>query len=223
MDASRCSVRFLVFSGSLRRDSHNSRLAALAGTVLEEHGATVDRASMRDFECPFYDGDAEASNGIPEGAKRFRDALIMADAYVVASPEYNASMPAVLKNTIDWVSRFRPQPLKGKRGLLMSASPSMVGGNRGLWALRVPLEHLGSHVYPDMFSLAQSHQAFAANGRLKDATLQKYFDSTIDCFIEGVEATKHFPAMKTQWIEFLGEHPTKATTRVEESEAPRAA
>ena len=74
-----------------------------------------------------------------------------------------------------------------------------------------------------MFSLAQAHEAFAADGRLKDATLQKYFESTIDCFIEGVEAIKHFPKMKTQWIEFLGERPTKATERVEESEVPEAA
>ena len=84
-------------------------------------------------------------------------------------------------------------------------------------------EHLGSPVYPDMFSLAQAHEAFADSGRLKDATLQKYFESTIDCFVDAVEATKHFPAMKTQWIEFLGERPTKATERVEESEVPEAA
>lgn len=223
MKAERCSVRFLVFGASLRRDSYNSRLAELAATVLEEKGAGVDRATMRDFECPFYDQDLEGSTGMPVGAVRLRDRLRAADAYVIASPEYNASMPAVLKNTIDWGSRFKPQPFKGKRGLLMSASPSIVGGNRGLWALRVPLEHLGSPVYPDMFSLAQAHDAFAASGRLKDATLQKYFESTIDCFIEGVEAIKHFPTMKTQWIEFLGERPTKATERVEESEVPEAA
>jgi len=78
-------------------------------------------------------------------------------------------------------------------------------------------------VYPDMFSLAQAHQAFADDGTLKDATLQKFFESTIDCFVEGVEATKHFPAMKTQWIEFLGEKVTQATDRVEHGEAPRAA
>jgi chromate reductase, NAD(P)H dehydrogenase (quinone) len=130
MDKSRCSVRFLVFSASLRRDSYNTRLASLAASILEEKGAGVDRASMRDFECPFYDQDVEATQGIPEGAARLRDCLLAADAYCIASPEYNASMPAVLKNSIDWVSRFRPQPLKGKRGLVMSASPSMVGGNR---------------------------------------------------------------------------------------------
>ena len=217
MNAPRCSVRFLVFAASLRKESHNQRLISLAAKVLEEKGATVDRAGMIDFECPFYDQDVEISRGIPDGATRLRERLMAADAYIIASPEYNASMPAVLKNSIDWVSRFKPQPLKGKRGLLMSASPSMVGGNRGLWALRVPFEHLGSPVYPDMFSLAQAHQAFADDGRLKDDTLQKYFESTIDCFVDAVEAAKHFPAMKSQWIEFLGERPSKETERVEEA------
>ena len=75
-------------------------------------------------------------------------------------------MPGMLKNTIDWVSRMSPQPFNELNGLLLSASPSMVGGNRGLWALRVPFEHLGARVYPDMFSLAQAHSAFDSEGRL---------------------------------------------------------
>lgn len=82
------------------------------------------------------------------------------DAFVIVSPEYNSSMPGVLKNAIDWTSRHKPQPFNGRHALLLSASPSIVGGNRGLWALRIPLEHLGARVYPDMFSLAQAHEAF---------------------------------------------------------------
>jgi hypothetical protein len=97
----------------------------------------------------------------------------------------------------------------------MSASPSMSGGNRGLWALRVPFEHLGARLYPDMFSLAQAHQAFAADGRIADAKLQRWFEGTIDCFMELVEAATHYPALKTQWVEFLGERPDAATERVE--------
>ncbi len=79
-------------------------------------------------------------------------------------------MPGMLKNLIDWTSRFRPQPFDGKHGLLMSASPSMGGGNRGLWALRMPLEHLGARIYPDMFSLAQAHKALV-EGDIADAAL----------------------------------------------------
>lgn len=101
---------------------------------------------------------------------------------------------------------------------LISASPSMAGGNRGLWALRVPLEHLGSRVYPDMFSLAQAHEAFGTDGRLANDLLQKRFDETVGCFMDLVEAAKHYPALKKQWVEFLGEKPDAAIDRVETAE-----
>ena len=91
----------------------------------------------------------------------------------------------------------------------------MAGGNRGLWTLRVPLEHLGTRVYPDMFSLAQAHQAFDGNGRLSDAQLGERFEGTIECFLDLVEAAKHYPVLKTQWVEFLGERPDQATNRIE--------
>ena len=222
MAGERCSVRFLIFAASLRKDSYNVRLAKLAATVVTDKGGGCDLADMRDFECPFYDQDVETSGGMPKAAEHFREQITAADGYIIAAPEYNASMPAILKNTIDWVSRFRPQPFKAKYGLLMSASPSMVGGNRGLWALRVPLEHLGSRVYPDMFSLAQAHEAFDETGRIRNATLQSFFESTIESFMDSVEAAKHYPEIKTKWIEFLGEKPTAETTRVEVSDTKAA-
>jgi hypothetical protein len=94
----------------------------------------------------------------------------------------------------------------------------MSGGNRGLWSLRIPLEHLGTRVYPDMFSLAEAHVAMAIDGRIKDAELQKRFDVTIECFMDLVEAAKHYPALKKQWVEFLGERPEPMIDRVEESD-----
>ena len=131
-------------------------------------------------------------------------------------------MPGVLKNVIDWVSRIRPQPFNGKQSLLLSASPAMSGGNRGLWSLRVPLEHLGARVYPDMFSLAEAHLAMEENGRLKNELLQKRFDSTLACFMDLVEAAKHYPAMKKQWVEFLGQRPEPVIDRVETGEGQAA-
>ncbi|AHG88371.1 NADPH-dependent FMN reductase [Gemmatirosa kalamazoonensis] len=211
----RRTVRVLVFAASLRRDSLNDRLATLAATVVAEKGGVVDRAAMIDFDCPSYDGDVESTGAIPAGAQRLHERLVTADAFIIASPEYNASLPGVLKNVIDWVSRVRPQPFNGRQGLLLSASPSMVGGNRGLWSLRVPLEHLGARVYPDMFSLAQAHQAFDVSGRIANATLQQRFESTIECFLDLVEAAKHYRALQKQWVEFLGEKPDAATDRVE--------
>ncbi|HEX6372767.1 MAG TPA: NAD(P)H-dependent oxidoreductase [Longimicrobium sp.] len=221
MAHARREVRFLVLGASLGSRSLNNRLAELAARVVEQKGGIAERARIADFDCPFYDADLDAETGPPVGARSFCERLKSADALIVASPEYNASMPGAIKNLIDWVSRFRPQPFNGKQALLLSASPSMVGGNRGLWALRVPLEHLGMRVYPDMFSLAQAHQAFDENGDLANDTLRERFASTLDCFMDLVEAARHYPALKKQWVEFLGEHPN-ATDRVETADVEAA-
>jgi NAD(P)H-dependent FMN reductase len=170
---------------------------------------------MGDFDCVSFDLDVEQETGVPEPATRFCRWLESADAFVIASPEYNASVPGALKNLIDWASRVRPQPFNGKQGLLMSASPSMAGGNRGLWSLRIPLEHLGSRVYPDMFSLAQAHEAFGPDGSIANNVLQARFAETIGCFLELVEAATHYRSLKKQWVEFLGEKPDALTDRVE--------
>jgi NAD(P)H-dependent FMN reductase len=219
---SRKPVNVLVLTASLRRESLNGRLAQLACSVFERAGATVDHGELRAFDSPSFDQDVELDDGVPEPVQRFCERLKAADAFVIASPEYNASIPGGLKNLIDWASRVRPQPFNGKQCFLISASPSMAGGNRGLWALRVPLEHLGTRVYPDMFSLAQAHDAFAPDGRIANDMLQKRFGDTIQCFLDLVEAAKHYPALKKQWVEFLGEQPDRATDRVELSETQAA-
>jgi len=212
--AKREAIRVLVFSASLRAKSLNTRLAKLAARVIEDHGGTVDLAAMSEFDCPSYNQDAQAT-GFPPAAEQFRSRLEDVDAFVIAAPEYNGSFPGVLKNAIDWVSRYKPQPFNAKQGMLISASPSMVGGNRGLWALRVPLEHLGARMYPDMFSLAQAHQAFSPDGKIANQTVADRFDKTFVGFLDLVEAAKHYPCAKKAWIEFLGEHPNPAIDRVE--------
>jgi chromate reductase, NAD(P)H dehydrogenase (quinone) len=208
-------VTILVFSASQRGESLNTRLARLAADAIERHGATADLASMREFDGPSYDGDVEASDGMPPGPQAFRERLEAAHGFMIASPEYNASMPGVLKNAIDWVSRARPQPFDERHGLLVSASPSMVGGNRGLWSLRVPLEHLGARIYPDMFSLAQAHSAFDDTGHIADERLRGRFDDTIANFLDLVEASTHYPCVKRAWVEFLGEPADPAVDRVD--------
>jgi chromate reductase len=208
-------VRFLVFSASLRSESLNGRLARLASSTIEANGGTVDFQRMRSFNTPSYDADVQAEDGFPPGAENFRECMQTNDAFVISAPEYNSSMPGVLKNSIDWVSRFSPQPFNEKHGLLLSASPSMAGGNRGLWSLRVPFEHLGARIYPDMFSLARAHQAFGFEGRIANEQLQERFDATIVSFMDQVEASKHYPCVKRAWVEYLGEHPDPALDRVE--------
>jgi hypothetical protein len=97
----------------------------------------------------------------------------------------------------------------------MSASPSLAGGNRGLWSLRVPFEHLGARVYPDMFSLAAAHKAFTPTDELADAALAERLGKTVDSFLELVEAAVHYPCMKKAWVEFLGEAPSQGADRVD--------
>ncbi len=208
-------VRYLVFSASLRTASLNSQLAKLAAKMIEQHGGTVDLAAMADFDVPSYDQDEEDAVGFPPGAEAFHRRLKANDAFVIVSPEYNGSMPGLLKNAIDWVSRYRPQPFNQRHGLLLSASPSMVGGNRGLWALRVPLEHLGARIFPDMFSLAMAHKALNADGGIADPQLGQRLNLTIQAFMDLTEAARHYPCVKKAWFEFLGEQTDPATTRSE--------
>jgi NAD(P)H-dependent FMN reductase len=212
---SREPVRFLVFSASLRAGSLNRRLAALAAGKIEAEGGEVDRARMEEFDCPSYNHDVQDGQGFPAGADEFRRRLEACEAFVISSPEYNASMPGLLKNAVDWVSRYQPQPFNERHGLLLSASPSMAGGNRGLWALRVPFEHLGARLYPDMFSLAQAHKAFDSEGRIANPQLQERFDTNIVNFMDLVEAATHYPCVKRAWVEYLGEQPEPAIDRVE--------
>jgi NAD(P)H-dependent FMN reductase len=192
----------------------NAQLARLAADTIEANGGEVDFGSMADFDCPSYNADVQA-RGFPEGAEELHRRLEATDAFVISSPEYNASLPGLLKNAVDWVSRFHPQPFHERHALRLSASPSMVGGNRGVWALRVPFEHLGARVYPDMFSLAQAHLALDGDGQIANDELRRRFDATITGFMDLVEASKHYPCVKTAWVEYLGERPEPDLDRVQ--------
>jgi len=207
-------LKVLVLATSLRTESLNKKLATLAARAAAGAGAIVDHSSMRDFDVPLYDGDLEKARGIPRGAEELQRKLLDSDAFILASPEYNGSMAGTTKNLIDWTSRFRPQPFDGRHALLLSASPSLAGGNRGLWALRVPLEHLGARVFPDMFSLAMAHKAFAGD-EIADAALRARLETTIQAFLSLAEAAKNYPCMKRAWVEFLGEPPGGEADRVD--------
>jgi len=208
-------ISYLVFSASLRKDSLNTRLAKIAASLIEKNGGKVDYATMSEFDCASFNQDLEMEGKQPDGAVEFRKRIEANQAFIISSPEYNGSMPGNLKNTIDWVSRVRPQPFNEKNALLMSASPSMAGGNRALWSLRIPFEHLGTRVYPDMFSLAMAHKAFSPEGNIADEKLAKRFEDNLVSFMNLVEAAVHYPCIKKAWVEFLGEKPDPVTERVE--------
>jgi NAD(P)H-dependent FMN reductase len=186
-------MHVFAFAAARRRDSSNAKLIRLAAAAAERAGVTVTLEPFAAFDMPLYDGDLEAASGLPAGARLLRERFASADAFMIASPEYNFSIPGTLKNAIDWVSREQPSVWRGKPGLLLSASPSLVGGNRGLWALRVPLELLGAHLHPDMFSLAQAYEAFDAQGALTNAKLAARLDATVAAFLRMATALRAMP------------------------------
>lgn len=185
-------VRVLVFGASLRSGSLNQCLASAAAEAVEREGGIADLEEMSAFDAPSYDGDLESELGIPPGAEEFGRRLAEADGFVIASPEYNGSMPGPLKNLIDWGSRFDPQPFAGKHGLLLSASPSPYGGHLGLWSLRVPFEVLGVRLHPEMFSVPKGQEALDEEGRLDDPGQGQRLQDMVRSFLDGMEADRHY-------------------------------
>ena len=159
----------LAFAASLRKDSWNRKLIRLAVEDARGVGAEVDHADFREFDMPLFDGDVLTSSGLPAGAEEMIRRIGAVDGLLISSPEYNYSMPGTLKNAIDWVSRAKPMPLRGKSVMLLGASTSQVGAIRGLWQLRIPLEGLGVFVFPDMYTLPWAEKQFDEHGGLKEA------------------------------------------------------
>ncbi len=162
------SVKLLALAASARSESINRRLLSLAVKQAEAAGAQVTVMEYADCVVPLYFGDH--TDQLPEGAARLSKALRAHDGLLLATPEYNWSMPGSLKNLIDWLSTDPTAPLKGRHALLMCASPSVRGGIMGLQQLRVPLEHLGVHVYPHVIGIGEADMQMEEQGlsRKKD-------------------------------------------------------
>ena len=169
--------RILAFAGSLRRDSFNQKLVPIAAKGAREAGAEVALIALKDFPLPLFDQDLEAEQGMPENGKKLKQLFIDHDGLLIAAPEYNSSITAVLKNAIDWVSRPAPgEPslvaFRGKVATLMSASPGALGGLRGLVHVRSILGNIGVIVLPEQIAVAQAHEVFNPDGSLKDSKQQ---------------------------------------------------
>jgi NAD(P)H-dependent FMN reductase len=163
--------KLLAFAGATRTGSWNKKLVAVAAGLARDAGCDVSPIDLRDFAMPFYDGDVEAAEGLPEKARELKALMLAHDGLLLSCPEYNSSITAVLKNAIDWVSRPRPNEpsaLKGKVAGLLAASPGNLGGVRGLFTVRQVLTTLGVIVVPTQFALSQAANAFADDGSLKD-------------------------------------------------------
>ena len=165
--------KILAFSGSIRRDSWNRKLIRVAADATRAAGGDVTLIDLADYPLPLYDGDLEDRDGVPDNALRLKALFKEHDALLIASPEYNSSMPPLLKNTIDWISReWQGEsglvPYRSKVAAILAASPGTFGGMRMLPHLRQILNTLGVLVLPGQFSLPHADTAFdAETGALK--------------------------------------------------------
>jgi chromate reductase, NAD(P)H dehydrogenase (quinone) len=167
------AVKILVIPGSLRTGSLNARLAAVAAHELARAGAEVTRISLSDFSLPIYDGDLQAKSGVPKNAINLKRMIGSHHGVLIVTPEYNASIPPLVKNTIDWVTRVQdPQEVRGQvfRGrpfAIAAASNSRLGGSRSLAALRLILSACQAMVIPNQLALSFAGEAYDDMDRLK--------------------------------------------------------
>lgn len=166
-------VELLALAGSLRVGSLNKKLVKVAAEGARKAGAEVTYIDLADYQMPVFNQDDEDEHGLPENALRLKVLMKASDGFIIASPEYNSSIPGGFKNVLDWASREIAgekvlECFRGKTAVLMSASPGRLGGLRGLFALREMLQNVGVTVIPDQLAVSQADEAFAPDGSLKE-------------------------------------------------------
>jgi chromate reductase len=180
--------RILVFAGSIRSGAFSARTADAAMKELAMQGADVTRISLVDYPLPIMDQDLEKEKGVPENAVRLARLISGHDGLLIASPEYNASIPPLLKNAIDWVSRVRRvegfHPLAGKAAALCSSSDGNFAGMRGLYHLRAVLMACQLEVITPQCSVARAADAFDEDGGLREERLRRQMEKVCRTLIE---------------------------------------
>lgn len=182
--------KILAFAGSLRTDSYNKKLIKIAVKGAENAGGEVTLVELNQFPMPIYNQDIEDQEGLPQTALKFKELLLKSDGLMIASPEYNSSLPGVLKNAIDWASRKSSpdeQELScfvGKVAVLMSASPGALGGLRMLVHLRAMLENINVLVLPQQKTIPSAMNAFSPDGSLKEESQQRTVEKLGERLVE---------------------------------------
>jgi len=168
------ALKILVIPGSLRTGSHNMRLAAAVAYEFAQAGVEVTRISLGDFPLPIYDGDLQAKSGVPKHAVNLKHMIGAHHGVLFVTPEYNSSVPALVKNTIDWITRVQdPQESRGqvfreRPFAIAAASEGRLGGTRALAALRLILSACHAIVIPNQLALSFADQAYDDMDRLKN-------------------------------------------------------
>ncbi len=184
------SKKILFFSGSLRENSLNCRLAENAYNKCHRYKEVEPILfHLKDYEMPLYDGDCEAKKGLPENAIKLKELFYKADGLFIASPEYNSSFTGVLKNTIDWLSRPHEQneaqlkAFSNKVVAISSASIGAWGGMRGLVPLRMMLSNMNMHIIPEQVAIPKADQIIDVQGNITDNTMDMMLDKQIKSLV----------------------------------------
>jgi len=166
-------AKALTLSGSIRKDSHNGRLATSMGAKLSIAGLEVNNIDLKDYQLTLFNADVEQTNGEPQAAIDLARMFSEADVIFIASPEYNGSLSPLLKNTLDWISRQKFKAYSRAVFAIGSASPGKLGGIGGLGHLRDILNRLGALVVPMALGVGNANSAFDGNGLLVDGAIEK--------------------------------------------------
>ena len=167
------ALKILVIPGSLRTGSLNAKLAAAAAYEFVQADAEVTRISLGDFPLPIYDGDLQNKSGVPKNAINLKRMIGAHHGVLIVTPEYNSSVPPLVKNTIDWVTRVqdphetRGQVFRERVFAIAAASESRLGGTRALAALRLILSACRATVIPNQLALSFAGEAYDDMDRLK--------------------------------------------------------
>lgn len=188
------AARILVFAGSSRKGAYSGRTADAAVKELALQGAEVTRLSLADYPLPIMDEDHEKERGIPENAVQLARQIAAHDAVVICTPEYNGSVPPLLKNAIDWVSRVKSdgsralRPYPGKVVAVCSSSNGHFAGIRAANHLRAILAHIGMEVVSAQVSVPNAADAFDAEGDFRDERLGRGMKRLCESVIEHARA-----------------------------------
>lgn len=182
--------RILVFAGSIRSGAYSGKTADIAQRELALQGAEVTRISLADYPLPIMDQDLEREKGIPENAVKLARQFAAHDALLICTPEYNGSIPPLLKNAIDWVSRVksdggRPlRPYPGRLVALCSSSDGHFAGIRSASHLRAVLSHIQMEVISAQCSVPHGEDAFDADGNFREERLRKSMERVCSTLVE---------------------------------------
>ena len=188
-------AKLLFLAGSARKDSINKKLAQAAAQTAKTLGAEATFIDLADYEMPLYNQDSEAANGLPESVKALKKVFQEHDGVFIASPEYNGGFSALLKNTMDWVSRKETpeegflSAYQGKVFALGCASPGAAGGVRGLMLLRGMITNMGFMTVPAQATIGGcSADSFTTEGLLQNEDQSNLLKNVVTKLIDVTNA-----------------------------------